>query len=488
MERRHAMHYSLGMIRAIVLVLAVVAAMADYSSGAYDAIVVEGPALNAASSDSVAQILTDKLNWKVGVLNLKDTGRFNFVGVKLLYFPGATFLDIRLPDNAEENIRHAVVHGMGWIGTCGGSLIAAQTTRGGENIGLFPGSEKFGGITGNRTFVFDVAHPIVANSSVKDRITPELEMHVNGGPSDYILNRYSERGVNNWIVARYGDSEGGKPAVVAVLYGKGRVFLTAAHPERPQYMPADIAKAPQVIEMAAEWCAGVSDPGDKGPPAVKTDIPSEGDAGSVLLLSAVGSSDTAGYPLGFIWDFGDRSAEATTPLTRHTFAEPGNYIVTLVVTDGRRSSTVKQAVKIKGEAKDSPPTVGFVQPFNGNLLSGNVEIVVKAFDRDEGSDDGSGIGNVTVALRKDDKVVMEKSFPEAPYVWPADLSNVPAGSYELKATAVSSREKGAESSATMSVTVDNASQLVRPFTGMSQRRPRSRPRSAGGTSAPADVP
>jgi hypothetical protein len=40
------------------------------AGGAYDAIVVKGPALNPTSSDSVARILADRYDWKVGVLNL----------------------------------------------------------------------------------------------------------------------------------------------------------------------------------------------------------------------------------------------------------------------------------------------------------------------------------------------------------------------------------------------------------------------------------
>jgi len=457
------------------------------ASGAYDAVVVKGPALNGTSSDSVARILSDRYGWSVGVLRLGALGRYDFSGVKLLYFPGGKYLDIHLPPNGKANIRHAVSQGMGWIGSCAGSLIAAEYTQSGGAIGLFPGLQRYGSIEGNRTFSFDVKHPIVANSRAAERITPELEMHVNEGPSDYILNKLAESGVKKWVVARHKEGKR-RPAVVAVLFGKGRVLITTAHPERPQYMPPEIAKAPQVIEMAAEWCAGMSDPTGNKPPTVQMEAPASGTPRQTLYFSAVGSKDPEGYPLGFIWDFGHDTPQAMTPLAWHSYIKPGVYTVTLTVTDGRRHTIKQQTVRIAGDVEDSPPSVTFLKPFRGNHLSGKVKIVVKAFDRDEGGADGDGIREVKVGLLRDGEAMLEKELKAAPYVWQADLSEVPDGEYELKAMAVSSGKGSTESTATIGVTIDNVNQLAQPFTGMGRRRPRSRPGRASRADPPADAP
>jgi len=55
----------------------------------------------------------------------------------------------------------------------------------------------------------------------------------------------------------------------------------------------------------------------------------------VELCGAVGSDDPEGFPIGFIWDFGDGSPPVYTPRATHTFAEKGTYAVTLIVTDGK---------------------------------------------------------------------------------------------------------------------------------------------------------
>jgi len=448
-----------GKLRIGALVVGLLGALAVEASGAYDAVVVKGRALNGTSSASVARILSDRYDWKVGVLNLADMGKFDFSGVKLLYFPGAQFLEIRLPDNGRENIRHAVARGMGWIGTCGGSLVAAGRTTGGQNIGLFPGLQKFSGITGNRTFLFDVKHPVVANSRAAERITPELEMHMGGGPSDYILNKLAESGLKKWVVARHKEGKRA-PAVVAVLFGKGRVLLITAHPERPEYFPPDIAKAPQVIEMAAEWCAGISDPPGNKPPIVKMSGPASGKPRKTLYFSAVGSEDPEGYPLGYIWDFGYDTPQAMTPLGPHRFPTPGIYTVTLTVTDGKRHTIKQHTVRIEGDVADSAPTVTFLEPFRGNHLSGKVAITVKAFDRDKGGTDGDGIEEVKVELLQKGKVIVARALESAPYTWDVGLGDLPDGQYELKATAVSTTGRADRSSKTIPVVVANKKPLV----------------------------
>jgi hypothetical protein len=57
-------------------------------------------------------------------------------------------------------------------------------------------------------------------------------------------------------------------------------------------------------------------------------------AGKTLHLSAYGSTDPDGDVLGFEWDFGDGSEPQTGYDAWHVYAEPGEYLATLTVSDG----------------------------------------------------------------------------------------------------------------------------------------------------------
>jgi len=331
----------------------------------YDALVVEGPHLNARSSRSVKAILESHLKLKVGTLNLEDLGRTDFTGIKVLYFPGATYLKLKLPKGAETNVRKAVAEGMGYIGTCGGSLVAAAWSggpsgRGGRwpVMGLFPGKETFQSGTGMRPYYFETRHPVVARSSVAKEITPVFKIHYNGGPGNYIPSEDALPGLVHWVLAWQADKETDektdRPGVVAVMRGRGRVFLTTAHPERSW-----IPETHCVIKLAAEWCLGKSDPEVNTPPTVTMTASERGTAGEDLRFSAAGSDDPEGFPIGFIWDFGDGSEPVYTPQAAHPYAKEGNYTVTLTVTDGKDQSVRTRKVTI------APQQAGAHKPKRG---------------------------------------------------------------------------------------------------------------------------
>jgi hypothetical protein len=89
------------------------------------------------------------------------------------------------------------------------------------------------------------------------------------------------------------------------------------------------------------------------PPKVTLRIPSEGNAGETLAVSAF--ADPAGTPpVGFLWDFGDGTT-ATSSSTTHTYSTAGEYTIQLKVqgVDGITSAQ-STTVKIRGEIRTFP--------------------------------------------------------------------------------------------------------------------------------------
>lgn len=65
-----------------------------------------------------------------------------------------------------------------------------------------------------------------------------------------------------------------------------------------------------------------------------TDVSNDPGASPLTFeFSAVRSSDQDGSIVGYLWDFGDGSPTESDPTIRHTFRVPGDYNVTLIVTD-----------------------------------------------------------------------------------------------------------------------------------------------------------
>jgi PKD repeat protein len=76
-----------------------------------------------------------------------------------------------------------------------------------------------------------------------------------------------------------------------------------------------------------------------------------------LSADAAASTDADAVVTAYSWDFGDGSTgNGATPT--HAYADPGNYTVTLTVTDenGGTNSTTKQ---VAATAPNVPPTAAF---------------------------------------------------------------------------------------------------------------------------------
>jgi hypothetical protein len=110
--------------------------------------VLTGRPLNPDSYYTVKKILENQLNCYVKEISLEtdEIATADLRNIKFLYWAGGPYFKFNPSAAAAENIRQAVARGMGYFGTCGGSLIAVETTPSSrENqLGLFPGHHPFG--------------------------------------------------------------------------------------------------------------------------------------------------------------------------------------------------------------------------------------------------------------------------------------------------------------------------------------------------------
>jgi len=98
------------------------------------------------------------------------------------------------------------------------------------------------------------------------------------------------------------------------------------------------------------------------PPVAKIRLPASAIiAGETTRLFALGSQDSDGEIVLYLWDYGDGSKESVaTWVTRHIFATPGKYQVRLTVVDSYGNQvTTEVTVRVvdKGELS-SPPAAG----------------------------------------------------------------------------------------------------------------------------------
>jgi glutamine amidotransferase-like uncharacterized protein len=317
-----------------------------------EVLLVKGEKLENDASDVVARLLQTELGLRTAFVELEALDQVDLQGVKLIYFPGGEMASIRPSEKASQRVRWAVAAGTGYIGTCAGAFLAAEAVTTAAHIrlqgescsfGIFPGLAEWGGGEGMWPFYVDVRHPIVANSSVADDIAPVMHMRFVGGTSNLMPSYTDEQ--QGWRVATLDEPSNGTPtgrraAMTATVFGKGRVFLSGPHPEAQE-------DTHSLLLAAAEWCTGKSDPVSDQPLVAVADIPAEGIANRFLVCSAAGSRDSHGYPVGFIWDFGDGSPKQYRPEAIHIYEKPGIYTVTLTVTIGTRHSTRSTEVSIR---------------------------------------------------------------------------------------------------------------------------------------------
>ncbi len=303
--------------------------------------VLTGTPLNPDSYQTVKFILEKQLNCFVKDISLEtdEIATADLTNIKFLYWAGGPYFKFNPSEAAAKNIRKAVANGMGYFGTCGGSLIAVDSTRNprANQLSLFPGYQPYGNGRSMRDYELNLEHPVIVNSSVADSFKMRESIHYSGGGSDFCP---SVPGLVNWVIGK--DVLRNTPALTCTMYGKGRVFLSVAHPER-SYLPATW----KFVLLAAEWCLGRNNPLENKAPVVQTSFPQTGKVNQELVFSAVGSDDPEGYPLGFIWNFNDGTELSFKPEEKHVFSRKGDYNVTLRITDGVNEISCSQIITIE---------------------------------------------------------------------------------------------------------------------------------------------
>jgi PKD repeat protein len=105
-------------------------------------------------------------------------------------------------------------------------------------------------------------------------------------------------------------------------------------------LPADLAPGEYAVTVgdATPTAFAVPCPPEATPrPRAVAGGPYQGVAGAAVALDGSGSITAGGAALQYTWDFGDGET-GTGASPQHVYAEPGTYLVTLVVNDGTRSS------------------------------------------------------------------------------------------------------------------------------------------------------
>jgi glucose/arabinose dehydrogenase/chitodextrinase len=99
---------------------------------------------------------------------------------------------------------------------------------------------------------------------------------------------------------------------------------------------------------------------NQAPVALASADKSSGPAPLTVNFSSAGSNDPEGQPITYSWDFGDGSA-STGANPSHTYANSGQYVVRLTVSDGENSSVSTPLTISVG----SPPTATITSPTDG---------------------------------------------------------------------------------------------------------------------------
>jgi glutamine amidotransferase-like uncharacterized protein len=171
------------------------------------------------SRDDVAAIesvlRSNRLSYTtVNSLQLNYMSESDLAAYRLLIVPGGNFETIgkRLDPAAAANIRHAVQHGLNYLGICAGAFFAGDSPNNGLNL---TSGVRFDFYAAENRGIRKAAVPI------SDAQSQTLDQYWEDGPQ-----------LAGWgdVVAKYPD---GAPAIVEGKSGNGWVILSGIHPEAP---------------------------------------------------------------------------------------------------------------------------------------------------------------------------------------------------------------------------------------------------------------
>ncbi|HEX2092168.1 MAG TPA: DNA/RNA non-specific endonuclease [Longimicrobiaceae bacterium] len=186
------------------------------------------------------------------------------------------------------------------------------------------------------------------------------------------------------------------------------------------------------------------------PPVATTDGPYTGIEGSPVQFSAAASSDPDGDALTYAWDFGD-GATGTGATPTHTYADNGNYIVRVTVTDPYGAeSTATTSVMVVNVAPTVPAFAG------ATLLPGETYTASGSF-ADPGSDSWTATVNYGDGSGAQPLALAGKAF---------SLSHTYAAAGTYTVTVTVADDDGDSTARTATVTVQTPQQGVQGIAAM----------------------
>ena len=166
-----------------------------------------------------------------------------------------------------------------------------------------------------------------------------------------------------------------------------------------------LSYGPHTVELTVEDQDGLTDTADPVsftvtnlPPFARIEEPDDGDEffeGEPITFNASKSRDPEGEDLEFDWDFGDNSSHEDDEVVEHTYDTPGEYEVTLMVTDDLDQSdneTIEITIKSKGpmahfigDKEDARVEENITFDASGSTASGDAPITNYTWDFGDGS-------------------------------------------------------------------------------------------------------
>jgi PKD repeat protein len=177
-------------------------------------------------------------------------------------------------------------------------------------------------------------------------------------------------GLVNWIVYTTGTPPAGVVSVAQVYFtAVGSPGLRSpTRTDALNVVAGDDQQTPlDTLVRAVEDTVLIAG-GSNQAPRAEANGPYTGAAGTSIAFSATGSSDPDGTIASYAWSFGD-GATATSASPTHSYAAPGSYTATLVVTDNLGATGTDQAmvtVTGTGGGGNQPPVAHANGPYTGS--------------------------------------------------------------------------------------------------------------------------
>ncbi len=235
-------------------------------------------------------------------------------------------------------------------------------------------------------WIADAATVVTASSSV-EKLTPSVDVEE---PGSTVISYWADKGsIDNGITP----AEGTELRGTATGSGNGRITAVAADQQTLTTGPTGgVVGTMDVASVRTAMWSIVINPGASSAPEPNqppvADFQVEVD-GLGIQVDGSGSQDPDGQVSTYAWDFGDGNT-ATGATSSHSYAEAGEYTISLRVTDeeGAESETTTRNVSITAPDPDPDPdpdpepgtgeVVGFVESAQANLSSTAPRVQVPA--------------------------------------------------------------------------------------------------------------